>query len=520
MAFPEILLGSKFDAKGFKQAESATAKLNKSVKTLARTFGVAFGAAALVTYSKRAVKAFADDEKAARSLSVALANTGNAFASIGVEKFIDDLQRTTGVLDDNLRPAFQTLLTATGDVTKSQKALGLALDISAGTGKDLGSVSSALAKGFSGQTTALTRLGAGLSKATLASGDMDAIMTELNSKFSGQSSAAVQGYAGQIAVLNVALANSAEIIGKDLLDSINLISGANGIGKTTSAIENMATSIGNAVYGVASLINRLKGIYQDTFIGDVFSLFGKLPNLSTFGAAAKARSAGTPAQSPGQRKAIDKANADALKLAKTKNVLSKIDNDNTTRKLTLTADQLALQELEKKFDVERIGLYAALESSTSKEIDMRILSKIAIYDQNAALAGMIKKANETEDAFASLTETLRSVIRDMLDSIAGPLARLREGLGTFGPSQVPAGFSVFDGGSNGYQGFGSGMSDLGLNNYGGLAGAGQYGGGGAPVINYTINASGIGDQAIGAVVQNAIQELNRYGNSTTYAGAI
>jgi hypothetical protein len=407
MAFPEILLGSKFDAKGFKQAESATAKLNKGVKNLARTFGVAFGAAALVTYSKRAVKAFADDEKAARSLSVALANTGNAFASIGVEKFIDDLQRTTGVLDDNLRPAFQTLVTATGDVTKSQKALSLALDISAATGKDLGSVSSALAKGFTGQTTALSRLGAGLSKATLASGDMDAIMTELNDKFSGQATAAVQGYSGQIALLNVALANSAEIIGKDLLDSINLVSGANGIGKTTSAIESMATSIGNAVYGVASLINRLKGIYQDTFIGDFFGLFSKLPNLSTFGAAAKARSAGTPAQSPGQRKAIDKANADALKLAKTKNSLATIDNANTARKLVLTADQQALEELKKKFDVERIGLFAALNQATDEETRMRLRSLIAIQDNDAALAGKIKAELEA----ARTTEILAGSLR-------------------------------------------------------------------------------------------------------------
>jgi hypothetical protein len=406
MAFPEILLGSKFDAKGFKQAESAVTKLNSGVKNLARTFGVAFGAAALVTYSKRAVKAFADDEKAARSLSVALANTGNAFASIGVEKFIDDLQRTTGVLDDNLRPAFQTLVTATGDVTKSQKALGLALDISAATGKDLGSVSSALAKGFTGQTTALSRLGAGLSKATLASGDMDAIMTELNDKFSGQATAAVQGYSGQIALLNVALANSAEIIGKDLLDSINLISGANGIGKTTSAIESMATSIGNAVYGVASLINRLKGIYQDTFIGDLFSLFGKLPNLSTFGAAAKARSAGNPAQSPGQRKAIDKANADALKLAKTKNSLATIDNANTARKLVLTADQQALEELKKKFDVERIGLFAALNQATDEETRMRLRSLIAIADNDTALAGKIKAELEATRAVDFLSSAL------------------------------------------------------------------------------------------------------------------
>jgi hypothetical protein len=510
VAFPEILLGSKFDAKGFKQAESAVTKLNSGVKNLARTFGVAFGAAALVTYSKRAIKAFADDEKAARSLSVALANTGNAFASIGVEKFIDDLQRTTGVLDDNLRPAFQTLVTATGDVTKSQKALSLALDISAATGKNLGSVSSALAKGFTGQTTALSRLGAGLSKATLASGDMDAIMADLNDKFSGQATAAVQGYSGQIALLNVALANSAEIIGKDLLDSINLISGANGIGKTTSAIENMATSIGNAVYGVASLINRLKGIYQDTFIGDLFSLFGKLPNLSTFGAAAKARAAGTPAQSPGQRKAIDKANADALKLAKTKNSLATIDNANTARKLVLTADQQALEELKKKFDVERIGLFAALHQATDEETRMRLRSLIAIRDNDTALAGKIKAELEATRAVDFLSSALYRLSAEFdMERARMAIGKLEVAATTAAIANGAAPSSSLANALRLYPDFGSEMD------------AARSAVGRREVANnITINATGIGDQQIASVVQNAIQELNRYGNSTTYAGAI
>lgn len=508
MAFPEIFLGSKFDAKGFKQAESAVGKLNKSVKNLAGTFGLALGGAALVSYSKKAIKAFADDEKAARSLSLALANTGNAFAAIGVEKFIGDLQRTTGVLDDDLRPAFQTLLTASGDVAKSQKGLALALDISAATGKDLGSVSAALAKGFSGQTTALGRLGAGLSKATLASGDMDKIMAELNDKFSGQAASSVQGYSGQIALLNVALANSAEIIGKDLLDSINLVSGANGIGKTTSAIENMATSIGNATYGIASLINRLKGVYQDTFIGDVFGLVGKLPNLSTFGATAKARSAGTPAQSPGQRKAIDKANAEALRLAKSKNELSKIDNANTTRKLALTGDQLALQELEKKFDVERVGLFAALNQATDSETQMRIKSLIAIKDQDAALAGQIMKLTDTNDALTEFGKSLYGAIDVLLNFgqfAIGERDTLREmGIGVI--PENPGGINPPN----------YGALDVPLN-------AGSFAIGERDTLramNITINASGIGDQQIAAVVQGAIQDLNRYGSSTTYAGAI
>ena len=68
--FEQIKIGSSFDAKGFKQAETATQKLNSGVKNLARTFGVAFGTAAVVAYGKASVKAFIEDDNAARSLGI------------------------------------------------------------------------------------------------------------------------------------------------------------------------------------------------------------------------------------------------------------------------------------------------------------------------------------------------------------------------------------------------------------------------------------------------------------------
>jgi hypothetical protein len=184
--------------KAFKQAETATQKLEKSVGKLGKQLLGVFAAGKLLAFGKNAAKAFAADEKAARSLALALANTGNAFASIEVEKFIDDLQRTTLVLDDELRPAFQTLLTVTGNVKKSQDGLNLALDIAAGTTKSLSSVSFALAKAYGGQTTALNRLVPGLDKALLATGDMDKITEELSKRFSGQAKAAATGYAADM----------------------------------------------------------------------------------------------------------------------------------------------------------------------------------------------------------------------------------------------------------------------------------------------------------------------------------
>jgi len=512
--------------KAFKQAETASQKMEKSVARLGKQLLGVFAATKLISFGKQAVKAFAADEKAARSLSLALANTGNAFAAIEVEKFIGDLQRATGVLDDNLRPAFRTLLTATGDVKKSQDALALALDISAGTGRDLSQVSAALARGFTGQTTALSRLGAGLSKATLATGDMDVIVGELSNKFKGQALAAAEGYSGSMDRLAVASENAKEIIGKDLLDAMKMISGPEGIGGATTAMESLATQIGNIIYSIGVLGSKLNKINVDGFgLGDFFNPLGEatlLGQISRFGARSKASSAGTPAQSPGDRKKIDQINKDAAKIQKRLNDLNKIDADNTTRKIKLTGDQLALQELEKKFDVERVGLFAALNSAMTKEEETRILSLIAIKDQNAALAGQIMKTNSAADAMENFGKAMFGALDVMLNFGKFALGE-RDTLRAMGIGVTPTsqGFQSFTPPTGGYEGFGSGMTNLGQNNYGGLAGAGQAGGGGAPVVNINVAGSVTTDRDLVSMVTNAIYNNQASGipinYSTSYA---
>ncbi len=301
----------------------------------------------------------------------------------------------------------------------------------------------ALAKAYGGQTTALSRLGAGLSKATLASGDLDLITAELTKKFSGQALAAAEGYSGAIAKLTVASNNAKEIIGKDLLDAMQMVAGKEGIGGATTAMESFATQIGNAIYGIGVLTKAIKSIPGAGFIGDVLAAGTQISGiglLSRLGQSSKARSAGTPAQSPGQRKAIDKANADAIRLQKSKNILSKIDNDNTARKLVLTGDQLALLELEKKFDVERIGLFAAMNQATDGETKMRLLSLIAIKDQNAALAGQIMNANKATDALEAFRQAILAAIRALLDKVQNELAQLQA---LTGNTPVTAGTSTF-----------------------------------------------------------------------------
>jgi len=158
---------------------------------------------------------------------------------------------------------------------------------------------------------------------------------------------------------------------------------------------------------------------------------------------------------------------------------------------------------------------------------MRILSKIAIYEQNTALAGMIKKANEAGDAFGSVTDVLREMVRSMLESIAGPLAALRAALGMTPPPNmglppgftVPPGWEVFDPPAGGYEGIGSGSSDIGGGNYGGIGGAGQAGGGGAPVIYMTVQGSVTTERDLVNVITQGIYNNQASGIPINYSTA-
>jgi len=123
----QIVVGAKVDTRGFKKANTALGQLNKNVKSLAKSFGIAYGTAQVVADGKAAVKAFADDEAAAKRLAGAVNNLGIGFANPAIAAFISNLEKTAGVADDVLRPAFQGLLTTTGSLVQSQKLLNDAL---------------------------------------------------------------------------------------------------------------------------------------------------------------------------------------------------------------------------------------------------------------------------------------------------------------------------------------------------------------------------------------------------------
>jgi hypothetical protein len=212
------------------KAVSEFSKADSSASSWSKGLGKASAVATVVLAAVGAVmldgvKAAAEDAQGQALLAKSMTNAAGASKAqiAATEDWITKTSQATGVTDDELRPALGSLVRATGNVEQSQKALSLAMDISAATGKDVGAVSDALAKGYGGQTTALGRLVPGLSKAVLASGDMNAITAELARTTGGSAAAAAETAAGQYKIFSNNLSETKESMGAALLPVITIL---------------------------------------------------------------------------------------------------------------------------------------------------------------------------------------------------------------------------------------------------------------------------------------------------------
>jgi hypothetical protein len=209
---------------GSNEVEGFGGKLEKFGKAAAAAFAAAAAAAAAYAgkLAIEGVKAAIEDEAAQKRLATALENvTGATKAQIAaVEEQILQTSLATGVADDKLRPALQRLATATGDVTKAQDLLQLSLDISAATGRDVESVSAALAKAYDGNNSALTRLGLGISATEAKTLGFEGTVKQLSETFGGAAATQANTFQGRIERLKVRFEEAKESIGTALLPII------------------------------------------------------------------------------------------------------------------------------------------------------------------------------------------------------------------------------------------------------------------------------------------------------------
>lgn len=196
-----------------------------------------------------AVNAAMDEEAELAKLNTTLENMGFASAQGQVSAFIDDMQYSANIADSELRPAFDRLIRSTENVGKAQELMSLALDISAGTGKSLKTVTDALGKAMDGNTGALGKLGTGLDKATLATGDMDVITGKLAQRFNGQSAAAAATMKSRLEGVKIAADETAEAFGTGLLQGLEDAAGG------SDDLEQMFRDLGTT----AEIVGRFLG---------------------------------------------------------------------------------------------------------------------------------------------------------------------------------------------------------------------------------------------------------------------
>jgi hypothetical protein len=250
----------------FKKLEGVGAKASFAIQKAALPAAAAIGGLAVAGFS--AVKAFAEDDAAAQKLATTLTNvTGATDAQVtAVEDFISKTSQAAAVADDELRPAFDSLVRGTGDVTQAQDLLGLALNISAGTGKDLGLVSDALSKAYNGNFAALKKLDPALAGLIAEGADADTVFGRLAGTFEGQASKQANTTAGQFKGMSIALEETKESIGAALLPIVNkLLPKLQSLGQfvqnNTGLIVTLGLVIGTLA-GAILAINAGLGIYN------------------------------------------------------------------------------------------------------------------------------------------------------------------------------------------------------------------------------------------------------------------
>lgn len=530
-----------YNDKGTKQAVKGLGSLTKSFKNMGLTSKLSFAAAttAVTVFTKKAVTAALEESKAVAILNKSLDNLGLAFASTGVNAYIDSLQRATGVSEDLLRPAFGRLIRSTNDLGKAQQLLALSLDISAATGKSADAVAASLSKAYLGQNTALGRLGVGLSKAELASSNFEQIQAKLTTLFAGSAKAAVDTYAGSMAKLQIAAQEATETIGFALIDGVTRLGDEKGIDSAAESMARLAAETGFVITGISVLADKI----SNSKIGKAIDLFILTPLLSPLTALGLlGRSTIAKELTPTNRQSPRVAEQAAAKAAKAR----KVEIADRTKIVGLTKAQAANERLARTFDLDAIQLAAALQGKLSKEDEARVkaLQALKTEDKNDDIKALQDLEAAKRQATFDEIARLKSVVEESKKANEEILADARARITALSKVSLPsaAAYSVGAAGSTFAPGLAEAQSAIAAGTFGDMGGLNYLGFDLAALgaanmqmesgiaaqqtaapTNLTVNLQGginVGSTyEFYQTVQTALQELNRAGNSLTSAGS-
>lgn len=378
--------------KGIKDTNKAVKGLTTNVKNLGSAMGIAFSATAMISFARTSIRAFAAEEKQIAQLVTTVKNLGLSFQAIAASDYLNTIEIATGINRDQLQPALVSLLQTTGSLTKAQKILNSAINISASGLMDTSSAAKVLAQAYVGNLKGLKGLFLGFTNAELAAMDFNEILIAVNKTFEGQLDASLETTAKKMDQLKIATENAQEILGGAFVDAIVRLSGTNGdlvkFNEQLSKTAEIASTVIGLVGGGWSL--KLSKLALDLARGGGGGLdkFFKAKPFPT----------GTPGFITGKDAQTKKAEALADKRIK--------DRLAAEAKLAkLAKDKTRLAKIASVFNMESINIAAALKGKITAEERIRLLLQQAILKEDADAAAKllaqleaIQKANITNAA--------------------------------------------------------------------------------------------------------------------------
>jgi len=405
----------EFKDKEFKRAQKSTLGLSKQFDGLRRSARRAFLTVAGVAALKRSVQAFAEEDAAVQKLSKSLDNLGLRFESGGVDAYLESLEKATNVTKEELYPAFQQLANTTLSVSKSQQLLNSALDISAGTGKDLTAVVVALSRAFNGNFASLGKLQTSYTTAELEAMGFNEALNALTQQFSGSAAAAADTYEGKIRRMNIAFGDAAEAIGEGVVDALTALGGGN-YDKGLEAIAAAGEKIGDVFRSAAKFIMVAKFALTG-------GLFKSRQDIQAFAMAVN--SAFAPPDAAKQRTFM-RERAKYLKDERKQTEKIRSEREKASKLLEKEKNnQKIIAEAQKKFDMERIQIEAALQGKINDVEEYRLKLQRAILNENVdnvvKYTGLLREAEaqaaELADLLARLPEMAENPFTDWTKTI-------------------------------------------------------------------------------------------------------
>jgi hypothetical protein len=449
-----IGIGAEYKGRAaFKQAETATEKLTKSVKNLAGAFGIAFGARAVGNFAKASLKAFQENEAQQFRLARLLEVTNNASAAQ-----IDVLTRQADALE-------QLGVVSAGSITQVQSQLATfdlqiltinrltpaILDYvtaekgATATADDFKAATNGLAQALNGNFASLTKTGFVLDETTkklISTGTESeraaAIVKVLESTYKGFNRSLRETPEGNFVLLANAADDARVIIGEGLTKAITSAFGGGDIGEATKTLKDMSGVVSDIIQGLGTMTGWLVKIGKWSAANSNKAIAAREAKANTpFDPMSMKVQDLTPAfmQLVKEQK---KADAAAAKLEKARLAREKKRTEELKKQNLLKKANAVLDKSESVFNMDLIQNTAALQGKITEDESLRLRLQREILLGNADAAAKLSQELLSVQLAAVMAATVNPFgewSKSALEAMKA-LKELRSGLSSLGTPSV------------------------------------------------------------------------------------